>query len=94
MSKVIKWKYNDFYGNQLRREKLVNMLLSEIIFLKNQVNKYHSENQNVQIKNGLMKLEYLLNILKNDDSELNHSDFDKIIIFIYEIFKCIIENLE
>lgn len=94
MSKVIKWKYNDFYGNQLRREKLVNMLLSEIIFLKNQVNKYNSEKQNIHIKNGLIKLEYLLNILKNSDSELDDSDFDKIIAFIYEIFKCIIENLE
>jgi len=94
MSKVIKWKYNDFFSNQLRREKLVNMLLCEIIFLKTQINKYKLDDPENQIKTGLKKLEYLLNVLKNNDSELTDLDFDKIIRFIYETFKNIIENLE
>ncbi len=94
MSKVIKWKYNDFFGNQLRREKIISMLLSEIIFLKTQVSKYKLIDPQNHIKSGLTKLEYLLNILKNNDSELSDSDFDKVIRFIYETFKNIIENLE
>ena len=94
MSKVIKWKYNDFFSNQLRREKLINMLLSEIIFLKSQIKKYKLNDPQNHIKPGLKKLEYLLNVLKSNDSELSDSDFDKIIRFIYETFKNIIENLE
>ncbi len=94
MSKIIKWKYNDFFSNQLRREKLINMLLCEIIFLKTQINKYKLNDPENYIKPGLKKLEYLLNILKNYDSELSDSDFDKIIRFIYETFKNIIETLE
>ncbi|MFX0026520.1 MAG: hypothetical protein ACFE8M_08880 [Candidatus Hermodarchaeota archaeon] len=94
MSKVIKWKYNDFFSNQLRREKLINMLLCEIIFLKTQINKYKLNDPQNHIKQGLTKLEYLLNILKNNDYELSDSDFDKIIRFIYETFKIIVENLE
>ena len=93
MSKVVKWKYNDFFGNQLRREKLIYMLLSEIIFLKTQISKYKLNDSQNHIKSALKKLEYLLNILKNNDSELSDSDFDKIIRFIYEIFKNIVENL-
>ncbi|MFX1494694.1 MAG: hypothetical protein ACFFBZ_10470 [Promethearchaeota archaeon] len=94
MSKVIKWKYNDFFGKQFRREKLINMLLCEIIFLKTQISKYKLNDPQNHIKLGLRKLECLLNILKNNDSELSDSDFDKIIRFIYETFKIVVENLE
>jgi len=94
MSKVIKWKYHEHFSNQLRREKLINMLLSEIIFLKTQINKYKLNDPQNHIKLGLKKLECLLNILKNNDSELSDSDFDKVIRFIYETFKNIIENIE
>jgi len=37
MSKVIKWQYPDLF--EPRREKLVNLLLSEIIFLKSHLKK-------------------------------------------------------
>ena len=94
MSKIIKWKYHDFFSNQLRREKLINMLLCEIIFLKKEIYKYKLNDPENHIEPGLKKLEYLLNILKNNDSELSDSDFDKIIRFIYETFKNIIESLE
>ncbi|MFX0033891.1 MAG: hypothetical protein ACFE8E_12780 [Candidatus Hodarchaeota archaeon] len=94
MSKVTKWKYNDFFGNQLRREKLINILLCEIIFIKTQIKKYNLDDKENNINEALKKLEYLLNVLKNNDTILSDTDFDKIIMFIHEIFKDIVETLE
>ena len=94
MSKVFKWKYNDFFGDQLRREKLVSILLSEIIFLKKQINNYKLTDHQNCIEDALGKLEYLLEILKNNETCLSDADFDKIINFIYQIFNNITKELE
>ncbi len=92
MSKVIKWQYPDFF--EPRREKLVNLLLSEIIFLKSHM-KNLTLNEEVRfIKIALDKLDYLLNTLKNNDTDLSDKDFDKVVLIIYQIFKEIINKLE
>ena len=92
MSKVIKWQYSDFF--EPRREKLVNLLLSEIIFLKSQMKKLTLNENTGGIETALNKLDYLLNTLKNNDTELSDKDFDKIVLIIYQIFKEIINKLE
>ncbi|MFX1415022.1 MAG: hypothetical protein ACFFA2_14505 [Promethearchaeota archaeon] len=94
MSNETKWKYNDFFSNQLRREKLVNILLCEIIFIKKRIKNYKIDDEKNSLQEGLKKLEYLLNLLKSNDSTLSDSDFDKIILFIHEVFKDIVENIE
>jgi len=92
MSKVIKWQYPDFF--EPRREKLVNLLLSEIIFLKSHLKKLTLNEKARCIKMALNKLDYLLNTLKNNDTELSDKDFDKIVLIVYQIFKEIINKLE
>ena len=92
MSKTILWQYNDFIKS--RKEKLVNMLISEIIFLKTKINKAQNDNEIKELKIALNKLEYLLNKLKEIGSNLLESDFDKIIMLIYGIFKDIAISLE
>ena len=92
MSKVIKWQYSDFF--EPRREKLVNLLLSEIIFLKSQMKKLTSNENTGGIETALDKLDYLLNTLKNNDTELSDKDFDKVVLIIYQIFKEIVNKLE
>ena len=92
MSKVIKWQYSDFF--ELRREKLVNILLSEIIFLKSHMKKLSITEKRGCIEIALDKLEYLLNTLKKIDTDLTESDFDKVILIIYQIFQEIIKQLE
>ena len=92
MSKTIVWQYNDFIKS--RKEKLVNMLISEIIFLKTKINKAQNDNEIKELKIALNKLEYLLNKLKEIGSNLLESDFDKIIMLIYGIFKDIAISLE
>ena len=92
MSKVIKWQYPDLF--EPRREKLVNLLLSEIIFLKSHLKKLTLNEQTGSIELALDKLDYLLNILKNYDTELSNKDFDKVIQIIYHIFQEIVNKLE
>jgi len=91
MSKVIKWQYADFFES--RRDKLVNILLSEIIFLKSHFKNTESINEQQCIKNALEKLENILIILKNNETELSESDFNKVIMLIYKIFKTITDDL-
>ncbi len=92
MSKVIKWQYPDFF--EPRREKLVNLLLSEIIFLKGHMKKLTLNEEARFIKIALEKLDYLLNTLKNNDTDLSDKDFDKVVLIIYQIFKEIVNKLE
>jgi len=92
MSKVIKWKYADFF--QSRREKLINLLFSEIIFLKSHVNKSKILNEQQYLRNALNKLEYTLNFLRNFEKDLSDKEFDKFIKVIYEIIKEIVVNIE
>ncbi len=92
MNKTILWQYNDFIKS--RKEKLVNMLISEIIFLKTKISKAQNDNEVKELKIALNRLEYLLRKLKETGSNLPETYFDKIIILIYGIFKNIAEKLE
>lgn len=92
MSKTLLWQYNEFV--QSRKEKIVNMLISEIIFLKARVKKANNKDEISYLKNALDKLDYLLNKLKNNSSDIPEGDFDKVIMLIYRIFKEIAYNLE
>lgn len=91
MSKVIKWRYSDFF--EPRREKLVNILLSEIIFLKSHIKKSNIGKKNQYLEIGLDKLEYLLNTLKKSDIDLSDKDFDKVVMIIYHVFEEITNKL-
>ncbi|MFW9988017.1 MAG: hypothetical protein ACFFC3_05120 [Candidatus Odinarchaeota archaeon] len=92
MSKSILWSDNKFF--QPRKEILVNMLLSEIIFLKTRFERTRNKKEISYLKNGLDKLEFLLNNLKKNNSNMPKEDFDKIIMLIYHIFREITIKLE
>ncbi|MFX0012344.1 MAG: hypothetical protein ACFE9R_18675 [Candidatus Hermodarchaeota archaeon] len=92
MSKVTKWLYSDLF--EPRREKLVNLLLSEIIFLKSHLEKTSITKETKSLKNALNKLDYILNTLKNSDNELSDEDFDKVILIIYHVFQEIVIKLQ
>jgi len=92
MNKIGIWQLSDFY--QSRREKIINLLLSEIIFLKNYVKQIHSESQQSQFESGLEKLDYILGLLKKTEGELPEESFDSIISLVYNILKEIVIKLE
>ncbi|MFX1314007.1 MAG: hypothetical protein ACFFHD_15555 [Promethearchaeota archaeon] len=92
MSKVTKWQYNDIF--EPRREKLINMLLCEIIFLKSQLKQSKSKNQEYYLNIALNKLEFVLKILKKSEKDISDMEFDRIIKVVYEVFKEIVINIE
>ena len=91
MSKVIKWQYSDFF--EPRRDKLVSILLSEIIFLKSHIKKSNISKKIQYLEIALDKLEYLLDTLKKSDIDLSDKDFDKVIMIIYHVFEEITTQL-
>ncbi|MFX1500049.1 MAG: hypothetical protein ACFFDH_03695 [Promethearchaeota archaeon] len=92
MSRSIIWPDYKFF--QPRKEMLINMLLSEIIFLKIRFKKTGNREEISYLKNGLDKLDFLLNKLKNNNTNISEKDFDKIIMLIYHIFREITIKLE
>ena len=92
MSKALFWQYNEFIRS--RKEKLVNMLISEIIFLKTRIERADNKDEVNYLKNALKKLDYLSNKLRNYSIHMSREDFDKVIMLIYHIFKEIADNLE
>jgi len=92
VSKTIVWQYNEFI--QSRKEKLVRMLISEIIFLKTRFERANNKKEISYLKKALDKLEFLLIKLKIYSSDIPEEDFDKVIMLIYRIFKEIADNLE
>ena len=92
MSKSIKWQYNEFI--QSRKDKLINMLISEIIFLKTKLRSAKNNEEISYLKIALDKLNYLLNKLKENSIEIAEKDFENVIMMIYHIFKEIAIKLE
>jgi len=92
MSKVEKWQLSDFY--QSRREKIVALLLGELIFLKTHVKQIHCVTQQHQFQTGLEKIDYILGLLKKSEEELHEDTFDSIISLVYNILKEIVIELE
>ena len=92
MSKALISQYNYFI--QSRKEKLVNMLISEIIFLKTRFKRFENNDQMCHLRTALDKLDYLLNKLKSNSSDIPEEDFDKIVMLIYQIFRDIADSLE
>jgi len=92
MSKAVIWQYYSFIVS--RKEKLTNMLISEIIFLKAKLKNSKDIGEINHVKDGLEKLEYLLNKLKEYDLDMSKEDFDNILVFIYQIFEDIALHLE
>ena len=92
MSKVEKWQLSDFY--QSRREKIIGLLLAEIIFLKSHIKQVHSVTQQRQFETGLEKIDYILGLLKKTEEELPEDTFDKLINLVYIILKEIVIELE
>ncbi|MFX1363691.1 MAG: hypothetical protein ACFFCE_09215 [Promethearchaeota archaeon] len=92
MNKTVLWPYNEVIS--LRKEKVLKMLLSEIIFLKARLEGTKMKEEISYLKKGLDKLDFLLNRLKNNYSNISEMDFDRIILLVYNIFREIINNLQ
>jgi len=92
MSETLILQYNEFI--QSRKVKLINVLVSEIIFLKANFNKANNTDDLYHLEYALEKLEDFLIKLKNHSSDMQEKDFDEILLVTYRLFKDIAMNLE
>ena len=92
MSEILILQYNEFI--QSRKVKLINVLVSEIIFLKANFNRAENRKDLNHLKYALEKLEDFLIKLKSHSSEMQENDFDEILLVTYRFFKDIAMNLE
>jgi len=92
MSETIILHYNEFI--QSRKVKLIDILVSEIIFLKSNFKKAKNKDDLDHLEYALEKLEDILIKLKHYSSNMQEKDVDKIILVIYRLFKDISTNLE
>ncbi|MFX1571203.1 MAG: hypothetical protein ACFFB0_00475 [Promethearchaeota archaeon] len=92
MSETIVLHYNEFI--QSRKLKLVDILMSEIIFLKSNFKKAKTKDDLDHLEYALEKLEEILNKLKHYGSNMKEKEFDEILMVIYRLFKDISMNLD
>ena len=84
MSQLEKWQFKEFFQNN--REKIIQILTSEIIFLNHCLNKAEKRKEIKGIKKAKKKLEKLLNTqLKQITINMSRDDYDDIILIIFQI---------
>ena len=92
MSKVQRWEFSDFFSS--RRDKLINLLLSEIIFLKSRLKFLNSKGLRDSCNLALEKLNYILDSIKGSEKEIDEQEFDFIINLVHNVLKVIISEIE
>ena len=90
MSKVIKLKYNDFF--QSNKIKLLQILISEIVYLNKFLSESINDNDKKILKKAIDELYYIFQIIEKRNVDLSDRDFDKVIKYIYQIIENILLN--
>jgi hypothetical protein len=93
LSELYRWQFKDFFQND--RKKLIQLLISEIIFLNHCLNNAKKKKERKIIKKGLKKLEVLLNEQNGQISSfISEDDYKYIMSIIFQIFSEIIKKLK
>ena len=92
MSQLYKWQFKDFFQND--REKLIQLLISEIVFLDFCFNKAKKRKERKIIKRAYKKLEILLITQQGQlDVNLLEDDYKNIILTIIQVFSRVVNKL-
>ena len=92
MSQLDKWQFREFYYND--REKIIQILTSEIIFLEHCLSKVKKRKEKKIIKKAYRKLESLLNVqLEQMHDNMSKKDYGNITSIIFQIFNKVVNDL-
>ena len=91
MCQAIKWQYKTFFD---RRENIIKLLFSEIMFLKKCSKRANLEFEKQIILIALENIEILLNELCQINGDLSAEALEKILGFVYHTIKKVVVNLE
>jgi len=85
MSQLYRWQFKDFFQND--REKIIQLLISEIVFLNHCFNKAKKRKERKIIKKTCKKLEKLLIAQQGQlDVNLSEEDYKNVILIIIQAF--------
>ncbi len=92
MSQLYKWQFKDFFHNG--REKVIQLLLSEIIFLNHCLNKAKKRKERRIIKEACETLEQLL-IAQQRQFYVNllEEDYKNVILIIIQAFNKVVNKI-
>jgi hypothetical protein len=92
MSQLYKWQFKEFFNNG--REKVIQLLLSEIVFLNHCLNKAKNRKEKKIIKEACETLEKLL-IAQQRQFYINLSeeDYKNIILIIIQVFNKVVNKI-
>ena len=92
MSQLEKWQFREFFQND--REKIIQILTSEIIFLNHCLNQVNKRKEINGIKRAKNKLEKLLNAqLKQITFNISEKDYENIILTIFKTLNKVVNKL-
>jgi len=92
MSQLYKWQFKDFFQND--REKVIQCLISEIVFLNHCLNKAKKRKERKIIKKTCKKLEKLLIAQQGQlDVNLSEGDYKNVILIIIQAFNNVVNKL-
>ena len=92
MSQLDKWQFREFFQND--REKVIQLLISEMIFLNHCLRKAKKRKERRIIKKTFKKLEKLLIAQQGQlDVNLSEEDYKNIISTIIQAFNDVVNKL-
>ncbi len=92
MSQLYKWQFRDNFQND--REKIIQLLISEIVFLNHCLNKAKKRKERKIIKKTCRKLEKLLITQQGQiEVRLSGEDYNLVISIIIQAFNKIVNKL-
>ena len=92
MSQLYKWQFKDFFQNN--REKVIQLLISEIILLNHCLNKAKTRKERKIINKACNKLKKLLIAQQGQlDVNLSEEDYKTVILIIIQAFNKVVNNL-
>ena len=92
MSQLYKWQFKEFFNNG--REKIIQLLLSEIVFLNHCLNKAKKRKEKKIIKEACETLEELL-IAQQRQFYVNllEEDYKNVILIIIQAFNRVVNKI-
>ena len=92
MSQLYKWQFKEFFNNG--REKVIQLLLSEIVFLNHCLNKAKKRKEKKIIKEACETLEQLLIAQQRQFYvSLLEEDYKNIILIIIQVFNKVVNKI-
>ena len=92
MSQLYKWQFKEFFNNG--REKVIQLLLSEIVFLNHCLNKAKKRKEKKIIKEACETLEELLIAQQRQFYvSLLEEDYKNIILIIIQVFNKVVNKI-